>query len=342
MKDVRSQLARQLQEARPHEAAPPLPKTATGRPSLEGGDLQERRHGVDGIVGAAQAQGHRRVLAVVGLLLLCAALVGMLWRRRSLSPTTPTTVPASVSVPVSVPAVAVAPDGDALSPDPLVGKWEVRGGPDLRLRFLTDFQADGTTETVVLPETIAEMRRLKLPLPKMTVDHGRWTRDEKGEYRITHRMGATIQFTVNGDQFIGANAAGDVTTGSRVVSSGAPRSPPADAGQKDPVLGKWLIRSGPELSIILHVEYRPDGTALTTFPPETLAEIRKRKLLVPRENPDVGVWVQDSPGEYRHSFSGGRTVRFTVDRNAFRGRNPMGDRLVGLRQVTEEDPPSTE
>jgi hypothetical protein len=94
--------------------------------------------------------------------------------------------------------------------------------------------------------------------------------------------------------------------------------------------------------VILHIEYRPDGTVLTTFPPATLAELRRRKMPLPPENPDRGMWVQESGGEYRLAFAKGRTIRFTIDGNTLEGKNASGDRVTGLRQVTDDNPSSAE
>lgn len=319
-KEVRVALARQIQESRPREAAPAAAPGVTSSEPVAG-----RRWRGKSIA----------VVAVVGCLLLTLAMVKSFLR--SPSPGAASASPGPVEgTPQPGNPDAALPDG-AMSSDPLIGRWRVRGGPELRFHFLTDFRPDGTTETTVLPETVAEMRKRKIPVPASR-DVGRWTRDGGSQYRITHGNGATIRFTVNGDRFLGSTAAGDPTVGlleSRPDPGGTPLT--AGAGDPNPVLGKWVIRTGAELGVILHVEFLPDGTGLTTFPPETLFEIRKRKLPLPPENPDRGVWVEEADGEYRMAFARGRTFGFSLDGNTLRGKNAAGDRLVGLRQVTEED-----
>lgn len=334
-KEVRVTLARQIQDSRPSDAAPAAPRSGgSSEPATE-----ERSPGRGRTIA---------VIAAAGILLLTLALFNPF--RRS-PPPEPASVPVAAVAASPTPAAVTpneletpeaAPPVAAASPDPLIGRWRVRGGPELRFLFVTDFRADGTTETIVPPETVAEMRRRKLPTPAAR-DEGRWVRDGGNEYRVTHGNGITARFTVNGDRFLGVSATGDATVALREAPSGSEgTSSSASASLPNPILGKWVVRSGADLGLILHIEYRADGTALTTFPPATLAELRKRKMPLPPENPDRGLWVQDSEGEYRLAFAKGRTIRFAIDGNALEGKNPAGDRVTGLRQVTGDDARSAE
>lgn len=333
-KEVRVTLARQIQDSRPRDAAPIAPR----RGVLSEPATEEQSPGRGKTIAA---------MAVAGLLLLTLAIANPF--RRSPSPE-PAPVPAAAVVASAGPSAitpkehenpeAAPPVAAAASPDPLIGRWRVRGGPELRFLFITDFRPDGTTETIVLPETLVEMRKRKLPTPAVR-DEGRWVRDGGTEYRVTHGNGVTAQFTVNGDRFLGVSAARDATVALRETPSSSDGILDS-ASPANPVLGKWIVRTGADLGVILHIEYRPDGTVLTTFPPATLAELRRRKMPLPPENPDRGMWVQESGGEYRLAFAKGRTIRVTIDGNTLEGKNASGDRVTGLRQVTDDNPSSAE
>lgn len=124
----------------------------------------------------------------------------------------------------------------------------------------------------------------------------------------------------------------------RLDQADAARKAPA-RGKVDgdePLLGHWRIVFGKEKAIVLNTEFRADGTALITIPPETLVEIRKRKLPPPRSNPAKGTWVKNEGGGYRISNPTGATAEILVNGDRFVGRNAGGDPVVGLRQAKKK------
>lgn len=104
----------------------------------------------------------------------------------------------------------------------------------------------------------------------------------------------------------------------------------------EPLLGHWRIVAGKEKAIILNTEFRADGTSLTHIPPETLVEIRKRKLPPPKSNPAKGTWVRNEGGGYRITNTNGATAEILVNGDRFVGRNAGGDPVVGLRQAKKK------
>jgi hypothetical protein len=111
---------------------------------------------------------------------------------------------------------------------------------------------------------------------------------------------------------------------------------PADRKQTnddDAIVGHWRL-AGREGGRACNTEFRADGTTVTTFPPEVLAEIRKQKRRPPL-NPDRGRWAKNEDGSYQLTHQRGATVRIILaGDDRFVGRMANGARLVGLRQAT--------
>lgn len=99
--------------------------------------------------------------------------------------------------------------------DPFLGRWRITMGKDGVLAFNTEVLKNGTTSVTVPPATLAEFRKMKIPLPKQNPGKGSWVRDEEGVYRVTGPSGATFEFTLDGDRFTGKNANGDMVKGIR-------------------------------------------------------------------------------------------------------------------------------
>jgi hypothetical protein len=109
----------------------------------------------------------------------------------------------------------VAAKGKADS-DPIAGHWRIVLGKD-KWVFNLELRADGTSVATLPVDTLIEMRKRRLPLPRSSQVKGKWSRNEDGTYQVTMLDGATAQFAMVSDRLLGKNARGDSIVAMREV-----------------------------------------------------------------------------------------------------------------------------
>lgn len=121
----------------------------------------------------------------------------------------------------------------------------------------------------------------------------------------------------------------DAASGKKLANDGS-----KPKGEDDPIAGKWrvtLVKS----RITFNMELRGNGTTVTTIPIETLVDMRRRKMILPKSNPVKGTWVKNEDGTYQVTLLGGKTAQFAIHSDRMIGKNASGEPMIGLRQAAK-------
>jgi hypothetical protein len=133
-----------------------------------------------------------------------------------------------------------------------------------------------------------------------------------------------------------ANDGADVTRWLARLEDAANRKPaPVAAKAKansDPIAGHWRIVLGKD-KWVFNLELRADGTSVATLPVETLIEMRKRRLPLPRSSQIKGKWLRNEDGTYEVTMLDGATAQFAMVSDRLLGKNARGDSIVAMREV---------